>query len=64
MNTREIGRVRVGATWSDSKGRQWEAFDSLPFGMFRVRTKDLSRIGEMSSRAIRAHLENQPKASP
>lgn len=50
-------RVFVGTTWTDSRGRTWEVFERLPFGMFKVRTTDLSRVGEMSGRAIIAHLQ-------
>ena len=52
-------RVTVGTTWTDSRGRTWEVFERLPFGMFKVRTTDLSRVGEMSGRAIIAHLHNK-----
>lgn len=52
-------RVTVGIKWKDSKGRTWEVFERMPFGMFKVRTTDLSRLGEMSGRAITAHLENK-----
>lgn len=51
-------QIGVGTSWKDAKGRIWEVFERMPFGMFRVRTADLSRIGEMSGRAIAAHLSN------
>lgn len=50
--------IAVGTSWQDASGRTWEVVERLPFGMFRVRTSDMSRIGEMSGRAILAHLEN------
>jgi hypothetical protein len=45
--------ITIGHNWKDAKGRTWEVIERLPFGMFRVRTTDLSRTGEMSGKAIR-----------
>ena len=48
------GELNVGYTWTDAKGRTWEIIERLPFGMFRVRTTNMSRVGELSGREIRA----------
>ena len=43
----EMAKVHVGMTWTDTKGRAWEVVERLPFGKFRVRTTDRTRVGEM-----------------
>lgn len=50
----ETDKLKVGYTWKDKKGRTWEIIERLPFGMFRVRTTDKSRVGELSGKDILA----------
>jgi hypothetical protein len=54
FNESSTSELKVGYTWKDAKGRTWEIIERLPFGMFRVRTADGSRVGELSGRAIQA----------
>ena len=47
-----MAKIHVGTTWRDAKGRTWEVVERLPFGKFRVRTTDRTRVGEMRGRDI------------
>jgi hypothetical protein len=53
--------IKVGMKWEDAKGFQWEVFENLFFGKWRVRRADGSRVGEMSGKEIHAELENEWK---
>ncbi len=50
-------KIGVGTKWTDSKGREWEVYERLPFGKFKVRTTDKSRLGELKTNDIRAAIE-------
>jgi len=49
--------IQIGLTFVDGKGRTWEVIEQLPFGYFRVRTIDLSRVRELRGKKIRAMRE-------
>lgn len=51
----------IGSTWTDAKGRTWEVVEMVKPGLYRVRTTDLSRVGESYARDIRRRIE---EASP
>lgn len=49
--------IQIGTTFVDRKGRAWEVIERLPFGYFRVRTIDRSRVRERRGKEIRAMRE-------
>lgn len=48
--------LHAGTNWIDENKRHWEIWEVLPFGKYRVRTKDFSRCGEMYGRDVRAAI--------
>lgn len=53
-------KVFVGATWTDSKGREWRVTERKPFGRCCIQSG--LRFGEMYERDVRRILAEQVAA--